>query len=273
MHKVESARPSPQFLDCLATAGVHLERLCSKAIREHGYFFRWLKSDVPQAPCLEHISFFLGNQVFFVRLYDVEQRHAFPGTPAGLRRIAEGYEGHACLMPMRRTIIEQTDGAARVRGARDIGMFVPDAQKQWQPVRPGWGLVGLDGETIEPPALVTNQRIAVTDWELHDFAVQIVREQLQQEGKQILSWNSDPDVHPDLWFEEGGLRAWVMVQANCFPEPTPEHPDPQLEQRIKANIPAEFPGYFAAVGFAQQHTTRIFRGEGTMVNFRGLRAL
>lgn len=271
MYKIESARPSRPFLECLASAGEHLERLCSKAVREHGYFFRWLKAEPPQGPCLEHISFFLGNQVFFVRLYDVEQRHAFPGTPSGLARIAEGYAGHACLMPMRRTIISQSDERARGRGARDFGIFVPDAQKQWQPVRPGWGLVGLDGEAVEPPALVTNERIAVTDWELHDFAVQIVRQQLQQEGKQILSWNGDPDVHPSLWFEEGGLRAWVMVQANRFPESLPERPDPELERRIKASIPAEFPGYFAAVGFMGK--PRVFRSEESMVNFRGLIAL
>lgn len=271
MYKIESARPSRPFLECLASAGEHLEQLCNKAVREHGYFFRWLKAEPPQGPCLEHISFFLGNQVFFVRLYDVEQRHAFPGTPSGLARIAEGYAGHACIMPMRRTIIGQSDERARGRGAPDFGIFVPDVQKQWQPVRPGWGLVGLDGEVVEPPALVTNERIAVTDWELHDFAVQIVRQQLQQEGKQILSWNGDPDVHPSLWFEEGGLRAWVMVQANCFPESLPERPDPELERRIKASMPAEFPGYFAAVGFMGK--PRVFRSEGSMVNFRGLIAL
>ncbi len=57
----------------------------------------------------------------------------------------------------------------------------------------GWGL--LDAETdvpIDPVARISDERIEMTDWELQDFAVQVLRDQLEKTGKKLMSWQGKP---------------------------------------------------------------------------------
>jgi hypothetical protein len=48
------------------------------------------------------------------------------------------------------------------------------------------------GKPIDPIALVSDERIEMTDWELQDFAVQIVRDHLDKTGKKQMSWQGNP---------------------------------------------------------------------------------
>ncbi len=111
MFEVEANPMSPAFQSAWAAAGRHLGAQGDGRLS-------WLKSD-PKPPLLEHLSFALGNQLFFIRVECGEGGPPGPGNPDGLRAIAEGCNGHACLLPMRRS----------------AGGWVPEA--------PGWGLVDL----------------------------------------------------------------------------------------------------------------------------------
>lgn len=53
---------------------------------------------------------------------------------------------------------------------------------------------------IDPVTLVTDERIEMTRWELHDLVVQIVRNYLEQKGHRLMSWQGNPDVDPAIWF-------------------------------------------------------------------------
>lgn len=88
-------------------------------------------------------SFILDNQAFFVRLWNVDERHAFPGTDRGLARIAEGYAGHACVMPMRRVTTGLTNGLPQAN-EHGFGVHVTNIKREWRPAAPGWGLVALE---------------------------------------------------------------------------------------------------------------------------------
>ena len=57
---------------------------------------------------------------------------------------------------------------------------------------------GRNRDPIDPVALLTDERIEMTDWELHDFAVQIVRGELQNDGKELMSWTGNPAVDPAI---------------------------------------------------------------------------
>ncbi len=102
----------------------------------------------------------------------------------------------ACLMPM----------------SRGGGIWAPDAS--------GWGLLDAKtGTPIDPVALLTDERIEMTDWELHDFAVQIVRDELQKDGKQLMSWTGDPCIDPAIWFVGDAGPEWIIVRATRYPAP------------------------------------------------------
>ena len=84
----------------------------------------------------------------------------------------------------------------------------------WAPDASGWGLLDAQtGTPIDPVALVTDERIEMTDWELHDFAVQIVRGELQKDGKELMSWTGNPAVDPAIWFVGDTGPEWIVVRA------------------------------------------------------------
>ena len=169
MHQIEMHELSPEFIRCWKAAGLHIQMQSEGPIS-------WLKANL-EPPFLENLSFRLGNQLFFVRIEDAEGRVGVPGTRQGLLSVADGCKGHPCIMPMR------------LRS----GAWVAEA--------PGWGLTDArTGRPIEPISLVSDERIEMTDWELQDFAVQIVRDQLEKSGRKLMSWQGSPGVDPSVFF-------------------------------------------------------------------------
>ena len=249
MHHIDMQEPSAEFRRCWQAAGRHVQG------RVQGPLHSWLKANL-HPPFLEHLSFRLGNQLFFVRIEDVTQRLTVPGSRSGLLYIAEGCKGHPCIMPMRQDV---------------------DA---WIPTIAGWGL--LDARTsspIDPIALVTDDRIEMSDWELQDFAVQMVRNHLEGEGRKLMSWHGNPSVDPSLWFIGDDGPEWVVVRAVRYPVRHAARPAGwnTIAQEC-ASLGKK--GHFASVGVAsadEAFETKgvtppvpLWRGHGMVVRFEGL---
>ncbi|MBX7492058.1 hypothetical protein K3163_02410 [Qipengyuania sp. 1NDW9] len=241
---IPSETPSPEFISMWRAAGVHLQSFFEGGLQS------WLKAN-PHPPFLEHLSFILGNQVYFVRTEDVDDNVEVPGTRAGLRKIAEGWNGHACLMPMLQT------------------------ENGWRPVQEDWGLIDLrTNHPIDPLTLATHEKIEVTDWELADFAVKVVRDWLVAEGRSIMSSQSDPDVEPSIWFVGDEGPEWVIVRAARYPEKVAEIPDNWTSVARECAHLSHL-GNFANVAFdcADNPGTPIIRGEAAEAEFGGLQPL
>ena len=262
-----------EFVDCLAAAVRHLDGLLSEvgvnvqdlppvgdpgfaeaAARKRGIRYSWIKFVPRFGPCLDHLSFILGNQAFFVRMEDADGRVEFPGDRKGLERVADGWLGYSCIMPMRRV--------------KDASGATDDAEEDWRPVLPDWGLVGPStGIAVRPPALLVNDPVPATDWELHDFAVNIVGEHLMQMRQKVVAWNTDPATNPSIWFEGGGQPSWVIVRAYRAPAKSAERPSPDLVWRIRKETPVKAKGYFTEVGFESMDGGQPLRGEPYNVDF------
>ena len=252
MHEIEMHDVSEEFARCWQAAGRHLQ------IQMQGAASNWLKANL-DPPFLEHLSFRLGNQLFFVRIEDVEERLRVPGSRSGLLSVAESCGGHGCLMPMR------------FRG----GIWTPDVM--------GWGLLNVRAaaERIDPVALVTDERIEMTDWELQDFAVQIVRDHIAKSGQKLISWQGNPSVNPSIWFAGSSGREWVVVRAARYPR-TMALPPSNWQQIVEhcASLGAE--GHFASVSVANADDAfdisgavpaePLWRGHRMIVRFEGLTA-
>jgi len=250
MYDVEMNTASEEFVRCWQAAGRYIQS-CT-----HDASMNWLKADL-NPPFLEHLSFRLGNQLFFIRIEDVERHISGPGNPQGAQTIAAGCNGHACIMPMRRT----------------GGEWLPDAS--------GWGL--LDAETrrsLDPISLVTDEKIEMSDWELQDFAVQNVRDYITQKLKhELMSAQGNPNVDPSIWFVGDQGPEWVVVRAVRYPE---------KEAALPSNIRAisescshlSDVGHFASVSVANSEdefdtangvsALPLWRGYGMFVRFEGL---
>ena len=117
----------------------------------------------------------------------------------------------------------------------------------------------------------------MTKWELQSFAVQVVREQLVNEGRQIMSSSDNPAVNPSLWFVRDAGPEWVVIRAARCPEN--EAPRPASFATIQQTFEARgFNGHFASVAFADSRQAdassdepmRLYRGYGIFVAYGGL---
>jgi hypothetical protein len=247
MYDVPMHEPSQQFARCWNAALRHIEGHAQGATNI------WLKADL-NPPFLEHLSFRLGNQLFYVRIEDVDGRMEVPGNRGGLLTVADACNGHACSMPMHRGV------------------------NGWEAWLPGWGLE--DARTrlpLDPPALITDEFIEMTDWELHDFAVQVVRDFLLGEGRHVMSTQGNPQVHPSIWCVGDDGPEWVVVCAARHPQGE-ALPPRDLAAIARSCRHASATGHLASVSIAsaddpldaRQAPTPLWRGHGMEVNFAGL---
>ncbi|MCZ8124475.1 MAG: hypothetical protein O9277_13755 [Magnetospirillum sp.] len=167
MYDIEMRPASQEFARCWRAAGVHLQKMAQGEMP-------WLKATL-YPPFLEHFSFRMGNQLFFVRIEDVDDRLDVPGNRRGLEWIANECKGHACVMRMRRH------------------------KSEWFIEERGWGLSDLrTGRLVDPVSLISDELIEMTDWELQDFAVQVVRSYLEKQERTLMSWQGNPTVNPSI---------------------------------------------------------------------------
>jgi hypothetical protein len=251
MHPIEMDEMTGPFMDCWAAAGQHLDAQVQGGIRF------WLRAH-PHPPFLEHLSFRLGNQLFLVRVEDADGGIHGPGTVAGLLAAARGMGGHACVLPMRRS----------------------HARGTWTAARAGWGLVSVtSGQPVDPFSLVTDEKIAMSPWEVHDFAVQVVRAHIEREGHTVSSWQGNPEADPSIWFVDSDQRpGWVVVRAARFPDMDAARPSnwTAIEAGCRSSGGQ---GYFASVAVvsgaqpfrgSDEKPVPLWRGHPLHVRFQGL---
>lgn len=147
---------------------------------------------------------------------------------------------------------------------------------EWEAALPGWGL--QDAKTqkpINPPAEISDQKIEMTDWELQDFAVQIARQQIEKEGYELMSWQSNPGVDPSIWFVGNDGPEWVIVKTARYPQKDAELP---ANWRTVAENCSRMSkrGNFASVSVACMQTMsedgKLYRGYGRTVASNAARA-
>ena len=205
----------------------------------------WIRS-YPHPVYREHLSFRFGNQLFFVRVMDAFSKIVAPGTLEGLRHVVEKSGGHGCVLPMVCT------------------------ETEWKAMMPNWGLISPeDGSLIDPSSMLTNDIVPMSDWEVQDLAVQVVRDYLSERGMESYSWDSDPESDPSIWFvDQDGRPAWVIVRATRHPAKAPAVPSNWRNRAIQFSG-MKHRGYFAGIGFANDEDPFHPLGWGALPLWRG----
>ena len=239
------------FVRCWQAAGQHLQSQIEEGALN---FFR--ANLTP--PFLEHLSFRLGNQIFFIHVTDDQGELQKPSTLEATFTAAEMCKGIPCQMVMQRS----TTG--------------------WVPKFGGWGLTHAEtGESVSPLDLVSDELIEMSDWELQDFAIQIVRDHLEKEGYQIDSTVSDTNIDPQIWFKESdGQLSYAVVRGVRYPEKEANLPH-NIEGIMDYCAQKTKSGYFGSVAVANANEAfdpdgggmPLWRGHGLMVGFQGLMPL
>jgi hypothetical protein len=269
-YEIDRTEPSPQFLNARNVAGCALQeqfkRLGGKV--ETPKDFRWVKAELTW-PSFDHLTFAYGNRVFSVLVDAVD------GGRSGISRQA----------------MDRFLDATRQNNL--VPCVFPVKLETMKPVSAGWNLFDAVGQTpVEPESFDMSKQIVMSEWELRNFAIQIVRDSITEDGvSEILSFTDVLGVDPQIWFQDGqGNRAWVIVRhcrqitGNEWEEHAGfEKSNPQLRP---------YDGYFAAVSLAssapflydlegkliplsQRFTgdAPLYRGDSFHIKFEGLKRI
>lgn len=250
-HPIPMNEVTDDFVKCWQSAGRHIQSQVEDGSLN---FFR--ANLTP--PFLEHLSFRIGNQIFFVHITDDVGELKKPSTLEATIRASEIANGIPCVMEMQQT------------------------KNGWTPVHSDWGLThAITGETLSPLDLVTDELIEMSDWELRDFAIQVVRGHLENEGHLIQSTGSDPGIDPQIWFvSKDDLFQYVIVRAARYPAKEASLPS-NLDGIIEYCKQQSDSGFFASVTVANANDAfdpdaekvgglPLWRGQGLLVKFDGL---
>jgi hypothetical protein len=251
MHYINQTVPPPKaFREVWAAAGNHLSAQGQGALA-------WLRSDF-QMPMPEHLAFRIGNQLFFVWIEVEGHTPLDDNRRALIQRKARSAQAHGCVLGLER------------RGSE----FIPSGSD--------WSLFDIDTNLpVNPVALVSDEPIIMTDWEVHDFAVWIVRSRLAKDGFKVESWQSEPDIEPAIWFSGKNGLEWIVVRGVRYPILDASMPS-DIAAIQKSCAPLSVRGNFASVSLASpedpfypdgSNTVPLLRGHKMIVRFDGLTPL
>jgi hypothetical protein len=248
MYEVHQDPASESFQRAWLCAVQHLYRVGGSGIN-------WLRADL-QPPLAEHLSFRLGNQLVFVfvEVAGVEG----PSSLSLFLDVSKEATAIPALLPMEQ------------------------AGATYQPTLGGWGLLhAVTRAPLDLPSLASNEPIEMSDWEVHDFAIQVVSSYIESSGGTILSKQRSRQIDPSIWFRDESGPAFVVVRSGRFP--LLEAPRPSNISKIADSLSRlSRRGYFASVTAASAeqphaHESRgalpLCRGHGLVVRYLGLQPL
>jgi hypothetical protein len=186
--------------------------------------YKWIKAELTY-PSFDHLTFGYKNQVFSVLVDLCEDEHSTLTERERDRFLKATSENN--LVPCRFRVM--------------LPMLRPTSE--------GWNLTHFTtGARIIPNEIANEINIPMSEWELRNFAVQVVRNHIEQERKgNILSFCDVLRIDPQIWFEDvNGNRCWVVVR-NLKNENEVSHwiglekSNPQLKP---------YDGFFAGVSLA-----------------------
>jgi hypothetical protein len=247
-YTIDQEEPSEEFKRAWQAAKDHIKSKCRDGLA-------WLRLDL-HLPMDEHLAFAIGNQVFFVYVEAAEFNFLYT---------------HKLFMD-----------AALLANAIPCVMTMEKSFVSYKPINQGWGLIDpRDNTLIDPLLLVTDELIEMSDWDLHDFAIQIVVKHLRDAGKKIGGTQSSAQIDPSIYFEENGHAYCVIVRAARYPSRAALRPD-NIRKSAEFHSNKAKAVFFASVVFANINDPfdpdarpngnywPIYRGHGVNIKFLGL---
>ena len=251
MQIIQQEEPSEEFRAAWVAAGRHIQSQCDSGLN-------WVRADL-NMPFIEHLSFRLGNQLFFVFIEAAEFQLAYRYD--GFISLSKSANATPCVLKMAKAVAT------------------------YEPTNSGWGLThAVTNEPVDPMALVSEELIEMSDWELHDFAISVVKGKLQKEGKNVYSTCSDFGINPSLWFEDDGQDHWVVINEYRHPHSFNGPPE-DIDQIAEFVSARKATGYFAIVGVVNNddpfdpdarvngNYLPLYRGHAMFVKFTGIEAV
>jgi len=242
--------PSELFLAARQMAGMQLQeqftRFNFSAPPAHLPAFRWIKAEMT-FPSFDHLSFAHKNSIFSV-LIDIRHGEESSLSEQQMRNLLDACRAHQLIPCVFRIDF-------------DDELLLPRST--------GWNLIhGQTGELIDPPGQSEEAPVVMSAWELSNFAIQVVRDYVEKQGNEVLSFCDLPEVNPQIWFRDAdGRECWLIVENTV----TNEALDAAKWQDFEQSNPqlSGMDGYYTGVRIKSRNP-QVMRGDGLMVDFKGM---
>lgn len=207
---------SRAYLRGWQVTGRHLQALFSQyneKLEDAHFGFCWLRADIV-SPTFDSMNFRFKNRVFSV-LVDLM-------APALLSDMEKKNHDHGYGILCRTKLLSKTTQRQRelqIEVCRDNDMIpclFGVAVDGMRPMEKGWNIRHTEtGEPVVPTEVADDTPRRISEWEMMNWGINIVMDELRQQGKTILSYTDAPGIMPQLWFEEeNGDKCWVQVVVN-----------------------------------------------------------
>lgn len=216
--------------------------------------FSWLQSSLLK-PAFQHLCFRYKNQIFSILMAFVQNNDAY---------------------------ILQQDFDNQIRESKKYNLIpciIPLRADNYEPLVGGYQLIKSDdGSIIDVAELSSDTLIEMSNWEILDMGIQIVKDDILKQGWKILSYCNVPGIEPQIWFEKNnGQRCYVVVSASkaCLEKDKPLNIN--MYSQLK-----DYMGYYAKVSFwdldylgahIDDGSKHLYRGHGLGINYKGLETI
>jgi len=238
---IDRSDPGQQYIEDRFNAMQYID----KAALIHKYM-RWIKTE-PSYPSFDDFTFAYKNQIFSVMVLRVDDKGRIIDPPPRLEALRRE-TGRNNLVPC----------------------VFPLHYKTGRPIFPGtWNLVNpFTGKRVAPDKMRSDSLVEVSDWEIRNWAVNIVWNYLDREGFEKCSYCDAPEINPQIWFKDRNHKeCWIQVLYSVEPN------DVEKQNFSFYDWPPEVlshDGYVAHVGFAPVEAPILYRTHGACVKFQGI---
>lgn len=235
------ANVSDQFMEARSLAGCKIQdtfAAYSKPDSHQHCDYCWIRNEITY-PSFDHLVFRFKNMVYSVYIDFIDRSHGYGLT-------------------VKKEYLEQ------IRICENNNMipclYLLDPKTMTPPSR-GLNLINTaTREPVDPMEISTDEPVEMSDWEMHNFAIQVAIQDLINKGFEIGSFCDYPGIAPNIWFsrKEPVTPSWAFVRFHKGqPAPSNQIRIPDCHERLK-----QFPGYYASVTFNPLNgATKFIRGD------------
>jgi len=243
-------RMLPRAIQC---AGYHLQNHL-RSISDSDSDFSWIQTGL-YAKSFQHLCFRFKNNIYSVLVVLAVR------TPSSWNQYV--YDNQELQNQIRECAQYNIIPCKCILYAHDFS-----------PVNPRASLL-FDSKHSSPVRIEAGAPAEMSAWEILDFAISIVKRDLENSGKCIKAIANVPGILPQIWFEQNGQGGYVVVNAHKVGS-TEEF---SVSRSVLSNF-SQFKGYYAEVGLqsaeignsplSQMSSWPLRRGGGVFVMYKGL---
>ena len=244
---VDRPEESKEYLQSWSFTGKYLQEMFNKYDQEWAdphMGFCWLRTQIT-SPRFDSMNFRYKNQVFSV-----------------LMELVYKVADDAFLTKTTREMQRQQIKVCRKNDM--IPCLFSIELNSMKPLHEGWNLYNTEtGEPVIPMDIAGDSPRQVSSWELMNWGISIVMDELKKQGNKILSFTDVPEIMPQIWFEdEDGNKCWVQVVVNR----------PMEIVDLSGTILDEYKGYVAGVMISPLNGDKyVYRSRPANIKFMGMK--